>query len=269
MSISLRSRTGFFTALFGAVILMSALLPTRAVAGIPESIDEALSEFFDLINGLELEEPTLETSFMGTNFTFTLKGVALCEPADPWADPELIPDPPYNSYGCENVSDVDVIIVPTMDEADVTISIEPFFLDFEMDRDYGICIDPFFQTPPCNECSSGSNFVSDGYLLGDGTLTLTLAIDTQNVCPEVTVVPGSVQITFDNTAIELQGDACMAFLMDTFAPFIEPLIENILSMALEEFLTENQGTINDLICLATPAEQRSLGEIKYQYRSEP
>ncbi len=73
MSISLRSRTGFFTALFGAVILMSALLPTRAVAGIPESIDEALSEFFDLINGLELEEPTLETSFMGTNFTFTLK----------------------------------------------------------------------------------------------------------------------------------------------------------------------------------------------------
>jgi hypothetical protein len=254
--------------LSGLVCLMICslcFLPGSASAQLGDDIAAAIQEVIGNLQGTELLNPTYETDFMGQHFVITLVGFALCEPSNPWAEPNLTPEPPFNSYGCENVSDVDVTVAPSETSADVGIAVDHLFVDFTLERDWGICI----PLTPCDECiGSGSPVTSDGYLLGGASLTLTLALEEVGSCTEVAIDPGSVEITLNDPVIALQGDACLASLMSTFGPAVMPMLEEALSAGLEELLIASTAEINDIICTATPARPSSWGGLKSVFRGQ-
>lgn len=267
----MKSRVGTLCPVMGLVLLISFFPAGAARADLGDNIAIAVGQILDAINGLDLPPVELEFDYEGVSFTFTVVGVALCDPPFPNAEPNLTPDPPYNSYGCENVSDVDVEVVPAGDTADISITIENLFVDFEMEREYGICVDtgpPFYiPIPPCDECDSGDPIDSEGYLLiSNATVALSVEIDYSEACPTVSIVPGSVQTTSENTDIVLDGDPCIELSLLILGPVIEPMIEEGMSTALELFLTESTSELNDAIC-ALPENEASWGDVKRGYGS--
>jgi len=244
-----------------AVLIGAMLLPGVARADLDGDLTMALSQLCDQINGLELAEPSVDYEFYGVGVTATVVGFAMCEPTDPWAEPAATPTPPFNSYGCESVSDVEVDVDPTGDSAVVTVAFDHFFLDFEMQRDYGICI-------PCGECNpfGGDPVDSEGYLLGSASLSMEFTIDSSPECPGVEMVPGSCVIDLGDPTIVMRNDSCLNDLISFLKPVIIPAVETTMSEAMELFWIGMENDIEDLVCTTSPTEDGSWSGLKAQYR---
>jgi hypothetical protein len=69
----------------------------------------------------------------------TIVGSAFCSPPEPFADPVPVPVPPNNAYGCVDAATFDVDPAPDETSADVVMTIDPLYLDLEIEREEGLC----------------------------------------------------------------------------------------------------------------------------------
>jgi hypothetical protein len=251
-------------------LVVTALLfvPSTAPAGLDDDIAAAFDEFINGLFGTEIDGVVVEGDLVcvpGTrHWQATVIGFAFCSPDDPWADPTPIPVPPYNVYGCENEAAIDVVVAPGESSADVLISIDPLFVDLEIEREEGLCypLEGWGPDPP---------HYSDAYLLMDATFAIALELEDTGECVLAAIVPGSVDIGLGEQTreLELQGDDCLATAVELFEPALWELLLPQVETAFEAIIEGMMGDISDLLCDLTPVSSSTWGCVKALYRAAP
>lgn len=252
--------------LVGLVAAALLLVPSTAPADLEDDIAAAFDEFINGLLGAEIDGVVVEGDLPcvpGTrHWQATVVGFAFCSPADPWADPVAVPVPPFNVYGCENAAAVDVDVQEGETGADVLISIDPIFVDLEVEREEGVCfpLEGWGPSPP---------HYSDAYILIDATFAVALELDDAGECVLAAIVPGSVDIGLGEHTRELalQGDDCLASVVETFEGLLWALVLPQLETAFEAIIEGLMGDISDLLCDLTPVSSSTWGSVKSLYRS--
>jgi hypothetical protein len=239
------------------------LSPAVAFADLEDDIIAVFDEYINGLTGAEISGLEVEGQVVTDDVYYwkvTVLGFAFCYPADPWAPPTPSPDPPYGVYECQSAADVDVVVTPGEDGADVLITIDPVFLDLVLEREWGLC--------PWWEAGSGSPVIRDAYLLVDATIAATLQLDFTGECVRATLVPGSLQVTLGENTREMtvNGDGCVDFWLDILAPSIWHMLGPMLADAFEEVIEDQMAGISDSLCDLTPVESGTWGSMKALFR---
>ncbi len=258
-------------AIVAAVALLC--LPGTAPADLDDDIAAAFDEFINGLIGDEVEGLGVEgyapippidpyPAYL-CHWEVTLIGLALCSPTDPWAPPTPVPVPPGGVYECDSAAVVDAVVTPGETSADILITVDPVFLDFVIERDYGLC--------PWWEPGSGPPVTSDGYMLIDATITATVELEVAGGCVQATLVPGSVDVSLGENTREMhvQGDGCVDFYFSIFSEAVWNALNPVLETALEEIIIGLMGDVSQLLCDLTPASESTWGSVKILYRSAP
>ncbi len=248
------------------VAIAMLCLPATAIADLEDDIAAAFDEFINALLGTEIDGLTVEGDILGFHYGATLIGFAFCSPSDPWADPTPVPVPPYNNvYACDNAAAFDVVVEPGEETADILITIDPLFLDLEIERDDGLCpFPPYYENP----LDPGPPHTSDAYMLVDASIALTLQLEEVEGCIQATIVPGSVEVTLGGHTreLEIQGDGCLAYYVDTLEPLLWNLLNAQLDAALETLIVGLMGDISEQLCSLTPVASSTWGSVKSLYR---
>lgn len=247
----------------GTLLAMLGLLLLPA-SGRAELADDIVAAFESALNDLVGDELDLSVHMSFSpplsppvNLEMTLVGFAMCSPTDPWMDP-VVASPPLGIYECQNVSTCNVILTSGGSEAMLTFTVADLFLDLESARD---------ETPYCMEMPPGT-VIEPGYVIGDATLSMMAALTWTGTCYEAALVPGSVGVGIVVKARDSHDD-CLMGLWSVVEPLALPLVEDALSTGIEELVVSMMDTINEALCLATPDERASWGDIKSRYRTDP
>ncbi len=265
-------RSPMATTLVILVAIAFLCVPSTASADLDDDIAAAFDEFINGLFGTEIDGVVVEgdvynPGVFGTrHWEATVVGFAFCSPSDPWADPAQIPVPPSNVYGCDNAAALDVVVTPGETSADVLISIDPIFVDLEIERENGMCFplfgDGWGPAPP---------HYSDAYVLIDATFAVTLELDDSGECFLASIVPGSVDIGLGEHTreLELQGDDCLATAVELLEPVLWELLLPQLETSLEAIIEGLMGDISDLLCDLTPVSSGTWGSVKALFRAAP
>ncbi len=260
------------------IILVAAVvlcIPATALADLTDDIVSAFDEFVNGLTGDEIESLVVEgdlaclvpPTFL-RHWEATVVGVAFCSPPEPFADPVLIPVPPHNIYGCTDAATFD--IVPDGTTADVVMSIDPLYVDLEFEREEGLCWTPLF--PPEGQGPEPPHY-SDGYILMDVTLSLTLELVEEGGCFRAGIAPGSVDVALGDHERELtvdsDDDACFAGYVNTFGDALFALLLPQMETALELLIEGMMPDISDMLCDLTPVSSSTWGGVKAIYRTAP
>jgi len=250
------------------VAMVLLLVPSAAPADLVDDIAAAFDEFVNGLDGSEIEDVYVEGDqpcIPGwRHWKATVVGFAFCSPPDPFADPVSVPVPPHNIYGCTDAATFDVDVAPDETTADVVTTIDPLYLDLEFEREEGLCY-------PAEGWGPNPLNYSDGYLLMDATLALTLELEDEGGCIRASIVPGSVDVTLGEQTKELgiQGDDCLA----TFAAALEPVLWELIlpqmETALEVLIESLMVDISDQLCELTPVSSSTWGALPVQREPGP
>ncbi len=264
-----RRSASFHRHVVASLVIAAAMallcLPLVARADLGDDIAAAFDEFIEGLAGTEIDGVVVEGYVGGFHWEVTFIGFALCSPLDPWAEPTPVPVPPYSVYECTNMAVIDVVVAPGETTADLLITIDPLFLDLGIERDDGLCpLGPYWELPPYDP-----PHMSDGYILTDASFAATLQLTFDGSCVQAGIVPGTVDIALGEhtSELEIQGDGCLAFWIETFEPLLWDVLGPELETAFETLIGELMGDISDQICDLTPTERSTWGSVKSLYRS--
>jgi len=250
-----------FAVLVCALAIALPCLPATLQADLADDIADVFRQSINGLQGNEFAPVSLSDEVIGFHYEVVLLGFAFCVPAYPWAEPIPIPVPPYNVYECENFSTVNVLVSPDETSADVVIEVSDLFLDLEVVRDYGLC-----PLAPYWEIGSGPPVNSEEYILSGATFELTLGLERVGGCIQATLDPESVIVTFDSSELAIRDDDCLASVANTFEPLVWNLLTTEFRSLMRAELTDLMLVINDLLCDATPVNNRTWGGVKNGFR---
>jgi hypothetical protein len=98
---------------------------------------------------------------------------------------------------------------------------------------------------------------------------VTLELEEVGGCVQATIVPGSVDIGLGEHTreLELQGDLCLASLVEVFEDTLWTLLLPQLETTFEAIIEGLMLDISELLCALTPVTSTTWGSVKSLYRS--